>query len=164
MAPSFTQRQVRLTIALASGTNTPQPASFAENQNNQLVLPIGLRTSTRIENSGAPVLSEANVSVYGLRQSLTNQLSTLGVVINLQPRNSLLIEARDPQVGFVAVFSGEIIRCWADYSAAPDVPMRIQAQALAFASVQKTDATSVPGSADVAQVMSGLAQKIGAHA
>ena len=62
---SFTQRELRITIKVAQGTQTLQPSSFAGLGVDQIELPF-LRASVRIANSGAPSRSEATISVWGL--------------------------------------------------------------------------------------------------
>jgi hypothetical protein len=104
---SYVQRLLEVTVKLAPDQGTGQPIKFAGTGSDAVTLS-GFRTSVRIENSGSPVQS-AHVTIWGLNDSLMNQLSTLGKVFNLVPRNLVTISAGDAENGLSPVFSGVAI-------------------------------------------------------
>lgn len=157
---AFTRRILDFQVTLASSTGTNQPGTFVESGANNIIFPSGLRASVDIINSGLPVGCEAHVRVWGLRQSLMNQLSTLGKVFNLVPKNVLTINAGDED-GLSLVFSGVIIYAYADYSAQPDVPFVFMCQLLGTEAVAPALPSSYTGTTDVATVVAGLARLIG---
>ena len=46
-------------------------------------------------SSGAPSRSEATISVWGLSQTLLNELSLLGLIYSLVAKNGIAVEAMD---------------------------------------------------------------------
>ena len=156
---SFIQRLIEVTVKLAANSQTNQPNTFSESETDTVTLS-GLRTSVRVENSGAPAGSTAHVDIYGMTPSLMNQLATLGIVINIVERNTLTITAGDAVNGLTSVFSGTITSGYADYNAAPDVPFRFECNAGLADAVVPASASSFPGPVDVATVMSGFARQL----
>lgn len=159
MSETFTQKLIELSVQLASNTQTNQPNTFSESGTDSVAIS-DKRTSVRIQNSGAPSSSAAQVMVYGLSGSLMNQLSTLGMVLNLVPKNQLTIKAGDTETGLTTVFSGTIANAYGDYSAAPDVPFILDCQSGLADATANVPATSFPGLTDVAQIMSGFARQM----
>jgi hypothetical protein len=95
--------------------------------------------------------------------SLMNQLSTLGLVFNLVPKNTLTVRAGQlvngaPQLA--TVFTGTIWAAYGDYSAQPNVPFTFECLAGAADAVISVPASSFPGSAAVATMMSGFARQM----
>ena len=157
---SFVQRKLRITVKLAQGTQTNQPSSFAGMAGDQIVLPF-LRASARIAFAGAPTRQEATVTVWGLDQSLLNELSTLGLVFNLVTgKNTLAVEVVDDNGASTTVFSGSITAAFADYAHMPDVPMVFQCIYGADIATLPAVAQSFKGSTDVVQIFQSLAKKM----
>lgn len=154
------RRKIELTVQLSRDTGTAQPTKFAESGSSSIQIS-GLRTSVEIVNSGTPVGCEAYVRVWGVRQSLMNQLSTLGLVFNLVPRNTLSIAVGDAESGLSTIFNGTIREAYADYSAQPDVPFVMVCTLLGTEAVAPAKPSSFKSSADVATVVSGLARQLG---
>lgn len=159
---AFVKRIIEIDVALAQNSQTNQPSSFAESGTNQVTLQ-GSRTSVRIRNSGAPADASATVKVWGMTPSLMNQLSTLGLVFNLVPKNTLTVKAGQivngqPQLS--TVFSGTVWGAYGDYSSQPDVPFIFECLAGAADSVVSVPASSFPGSASVATMMAGFARQM----
>jgi hypothetical protein len=75
---SFSQKLINVQIQSAPNSGTGQPNTFTESGTNTVTLS-GSRTSVRIFNAGAPSGARASVRIYGLTNSLMNQLSTLGI-------------------------------------------------------------------------------------
>ena len=160
---SFAQRIISVSVQLAPNTQTNQPNTFAESGTDSVTL-TGSRTSVRIENSGAPADGRAQVKIWGMTPSLMNQLATLGLVFNLVPKNTLTVQAGTMGPtgvpNLATVFTGTIWAAYGDYQAQPDVPFIFECLAGAADAVISTPPSSFPGSADVAQMMSGFARQM----
>lgn len=155
MASSFVQRRLSVSISLAEGE---QP--FAESGTNTVTLP-RLRTSAHITHAGGPSDSMMDLTIYGMTEPLMNRLSTLGMQINLVPKNGVVLSAGDDESGMATAFIGYILAAYTDFNALPEVAFRISAQCAIPQSVAAVQATSFRGSADVATIMSGLATEMG---
>ena len=156
---SFQQRLLQLAITLAPNQGTGQPVQFAGTNSNTVTLE-GFRTSVRIENSGAPSKVSARVLIYGLNDSMIQQLSVLGIMFNSIQKNSITIGAGNPNSGFSSVFGGTIWAAMADYNQAPLVPFVIEAQSGYINKVVPVPASSFPQPTDVATIMAGFAAQI----
>jgi hypothetical protein len=156
---TFASRQLQFTIALGGDTGTGQQGTFAAG-GTTLVLPSLLRASARIRNPGAPQASEAEVVIFGLQPSLMQQLNTLGMELSIVPRNSIFIAAGDFNSGFSTVFQGNIIAAAPDYSAAPNVPLVIRAQAGLTLATLPANVMSFQGTVTAATIFGSLAQKM----
>jgi hypothetical protein len=157
---AFTQKLIAASVALAANTQTNQPITFAESGTDTVNLS-GSRTSLRIVNSGAPVDCRATLRIYGMTQSLMNQLSTLGLVFNIVPRNTITISAGDATSGMSIVFSGTIYAAYGDYSAQPDVPFIFECNSVVADAVIPAAVSTFTGPTDVATIMAGLARAMG---
>jgi len=156
------QRLITVTVQLAANTQTNQPNTFAESGTNTVTLS-GSRTSVRVENSGAPADGRAQVKIWGMTPSLMNQLSTLGLVFNLVPKNTLTISAGQLVNGVLqmaTVFTGTIWAAYGDYQAQPDVPFIFECLSGVADAVISAPPSSFQGSADVATMMSGFARQM----
>lgn len=158
---SFAKRQLEFTIKLASAPKTNQPASFAESGTDTVTIPRGLRSSVRIQNSGAPSGSRARAQVWGIQPSLMNQLATLGMVYNLIPRNTITIAAGDEGKSLSPVFTGTIMAAYADYDAMPDVPFYFECLSGLAEALAPARPSSFPRATDAQTVMAGLARQMG---
>jgi len=156
---TFARRRISLTLELTNNTQTNQPNTFVESATNTVTLS-DVRTSVRIQNSGAPANATATVQVWGLTPSLMNQLATLGMVFNLVPKNILTIHAGDDIAGMATVFTGTIFSAATDYERQPDVPLIFACQAGAADATINAPPSSFQGSSDVATIMSGFARQM----
>jgi hypothetical protein len=154
----FTQRLINVTFILGNGTfqNSNLTSTPNSGPSNSITLS-GLRVSTRITNVGGYVRGGLEMEIYGMPLSIMNQLSTLGLAIQLLARNQVIVTAGTAATGMGIVFIGDILNAWLDGAPAPDVPFRVVAQVLAAASVIPASVLSYTGSADVATILSGLA-------
>lgn len=157
MTETFSKKLLEASVELAPNTQTNQPNTFAESGTDTVTVR-GKRISARIANSGAPSASQAQVSIWGLTDSVMSQLSTLGMVLNLVPKNVLTLKAGDDPVGLTSVFRGTIVQAYADMAQAPDAPFVLECQAGLAEATQNVPATSYRGNADVAQIMAGFAR------
>ena len=156
---SFVQRLISISVQLAPNTGTNQPNTVAGTDADTIML-TGSRTSVRIENSGSPVDQRAQVKVWGMTPSLMNQLATLGLVLNLVPKNTITITAGDAVAGMANVFTGTIWQAYGDYSAQPDVPFIFECLSGGADAVISVPPTSFPQAFDVATAMSGFARQM----
>ncbi len=159
-ATSFARRLVEISIKLANDTKTNQPVKFSQTGGDTASIS-DKRISVRIQNSGAPAGSTASLDVFGLDESLMNQLSTLGMVFNMVPKNTITIQAGDEQNGLSTVFVGTIMSGYADYNQAPNVPFHIEANSILADAVAPANASSFTGSTSVADIMGGFAKLMG---
>lgn len=156
---SFVQRLIEVAITLAADAKSGQPNTFAGTGSNTITL-AKFRASVRVENNGAPAGSQARVLVFGLAQNLMNELQTLGQQFNEIARNSITIAAGDAQSGISPVFTGTIMNAYADYNAAPDVPMIFDCQSSGIDAVVPATASSFPGPTSVATIMASFARQM----
>jgi baseplate hub protein gp41 len=172
---SFAQKLINVQIQLASAGGNNQPNTFAETGANVVTLS-GHRIRARISWAGTPAGSTADISIYGLTQSLMNQLTTLGVVGDMISRNSIILSAGQsmsgdasaaaaaagtPSQGFSVVFGGTIYFAYGDYNNMPEVPFRITAQTGLFNAVQSVAPSSFTGPTSIVQIMQGFANQLG---
>jgi hypothetical protein len=149
---SFVRRKINVTFTLAEGT-------FAESGKNTVTLS-GLRTSVRCIKAGGPSMGTLQMMVFGMTPSIMNRLSTLGMVIQLVPRNTVTVEAGDDQSGMGTVFIGTITNAYPDFNAMPDVGFFVEAHTGLIEAVELAKPTSYRGAAKVDVIMSGLASKM----
>lgn len=156
---SFTRKRIEVSIELASNTQTNQPNTFAGTGADTATIK-DKRMSVRIQNSGAPSNSAASVSIFGMAESQMNQLSTLGMVLNLVPKNVLTVKAGDDAIGLTTVFRGTIVQAYADMASAPDVPFILECQSGLAEATGNVVPTSYRGAVSVATIMSGFARQM----
>ena len=161
---AFSQKLISLTVALASNPGTNQPNTFSESGSDSVVI-ANSRMSVRIQNAGAPADGRAQVKVWGMTPSLMNQLSTLGLVFNLVPKNTLTIsagqaDANGNPTNMSIVFSGTIWAAYGDYQAQPNVPFVFECLSGAADAAISVPPSSFQGSSDVATIMSGFARQM----
>lgn len=163
---SFQQKLLKLDVQLAPipGTNTPRffSTSVAAGQPNANTVTIeGSRMSVRVQNSGLPQGARAQVDVYGLAPSLMNELSTLGMVFQLTPRNTVTISAGTAASGYAIVFIGTVMYAFGDYNKESNVPFHFDLNSGQIDNVITTPAMSYPQPTDVGTIMSSLAKLMG---
>jgi hypothetical protein len=152
MTDSFTRKKIDLEITLKEGT-------FGETGTSTVRLS-GLRVSADIAKAGAIAMNNSSIRVWGLRQSMMNELSTLGVMMGTQIRSSVILYAGDDN-GMSLVFAGDVTHGWAEYQSAPDVPFSMIVQTGQLANMKPAPALSYKGAKDVADIMAELAQRMG---
>jgi hypothetical protein len=155
------QRLIYISVTLAQNSQTNQPNTFNETGTDTVTLS-GSRASVRIQDSGNPSTCTAEVKVWGMSPSLMNQLSTLGLVWNLMPKNLITIQAGDAVRGLSPVFSGQIMAGYGDYSQQPDVPFVFSCNLTAAFAAITVPPTSFPAPFDVATAMAGFARQMNA--
>jgi hypothetical protein len=156
---SFVERKLRATITLAAIEGQAQ--TFSNSGGADTVVIENLRMSAEILHAGGPADGTLELTIYGLSQSTINRLSTLGMKINLVPKNGIVLEAGDDASGMGIVFTGFILTAFADFNASPNVSFHITAQTLGPQATIPAKASSFKGSADIATIMSGFATQLG---
>lgn len=156
---TFAKKQIEVSIQLANNPQTNQPIQFSETGSDTLTVN-DKRISVRVQNSGAPSSSAAQLLLYGLSGSVMNQLSTLGMMINTVPRNTLTVKAGDQGSALSAVFTGTIVNAYADLNAAPDVAFVMHCQSGLADATMNVPPTSFAGSTPVSTIMSGIARQM----
>lgn len=156
---AITERLIEAAIKLAP-PNSGQPRTFSESGKDTVTLS-GFRCEAQISNDGAPGGSTLQFTVYGLSLSLMNQLSTLGMVYQLIPRNTITVTAGDAQSGLSTVFSGTVTQAYAEFEGAPEVPFHFEANSGLADAVAPATVSSYQGAADVATIMADLAKQMG---
>jgi hypothetical protein len=151
---SWQAREINVTITLGTG-------SFGQTGMNTVKL-TGLRVVATIKKGGFPSLDSASLRVYGVQPQIMNQVSTLGSPFGFaRAGNTVLIEAGNSTNGFAVAYFGNMLECYQDFSETPEAFLQINARGGYLAALQPVAATSAAGTADVAQIMSGIAKTMG---
>lgn len=151
---SFQQRALTAIVHLGKGT-------FGQTGFNTVTL-AGLRASASIHKGGWPSMDTAEMRLYGVQPSVMNAVSTLGVPLPaMRLQNTLTIQAGDHVSGMTTVFSGNILNAYQNFDGMPETMLQIVAYGGVDAAVAPVIPTSYPASADVATIMSGLAEQMG---
>ena len=154
MSDSIVIRKLRATITLA--TIEGQAQTFSSSGGADSVVIENLRMSAEILHAGGPSDGTMELTVFGLSLSTMNRLSTLGMQVNLVPKNLIVLEAGqdDGSGGFTnggTVFTGYILAAYGDFNASPDVSFHLSAHTLAPQAVATSKPTSATaGRLDVA--------------
>jgi len=154
---AFVRRKIDVTFSLSPDAKDTKFVGT----NSSTVKLSGLRCSAKISKAGGPSDCTMDLTIWGMTKSQMNQLSTLGMQINLVPKNEVVLEAGDDKTGMTTVFVGYILAAYADFKSAPEVSFHISAHAGLPQSVIPAVASSFKGSADVATIMASLATKMG---
>lgn len=156
---SFTRKRIDVTFILANNPETPERSVFRGDQNTLKLS--GLRVSAEIRKVGAVGQGTlATIRIYGMLQSDMNRLSILTWGSQTVQLNKLIVSAGDDVMGMYDVFGGQIINAWADYSAAPEVALVVQANPAFFRQIAPAESNSYPNLVDAAQVFKDLAAKM----
>lgn len=159
------QRLIKIQFVLANGSFGNSPIARQQEGLNTLSLNTadrpGLRISTKVVNPGGETFPTLEAAIYGMTLSQMNQLSTLGVKIQLLPENTITVLAGDKEAGMSMAFSGTVTGAFADMSSAPDVAFRVTAQAAANGQVDGATATSFQGSVNIETILKPMAEKLG---
>lgn len=158
---SFNERLLSFKIQLATGNfagSSSGQTTIATSSANTATIG-GVRASARIQKAGTPSLGTAHIQIFGLPLTMTNQLSTLGLTVNLVPRNVITVLAGTNDNDMSTVFQGTITQAWSEFRDAPEVPFNIEAHTLGTESIQSITPQSFTGSSDVATIMGNLAKQ-----
>jgi hypothetical protein len=146
------RRTISVTFTLGKG-------SFGTDGSNNVTLD-GLRVSAKISKAGGYGMSTLNMRVFGMTESVMNQLSTLGMVMSLYRRNFVLVQAGSEGSVPGTVFVGTISNAWADFQAQPEVAFNVEAHEGLLEALTPSAARSYSGPTDVAVILSGIAAEM----
>jgi hypothetical protein len=150
---SYIQRKLDFTFTLQNGT-------FTGTGSNSVTVS-GLRASVTVTRVGADSFNQATGQIYGLTLDMMNDLSTMGLLIDNNKRNTIAIYAGDDKSGMGLVFSGTMHDVWANLESAPEASLEFSAQTGLPDLVAAISPSSYQNGADVATIISGLAGQIG---
>lgn len=152
---SYVARAINVTITLGQGT-------FGQTGFNTVKL-IGLRVAASIQKAGFPSQDNASVQVYGVEESLMNQVTTLGIhqIVQSRNQNAVIIEAGDAVNGMSIVHQGFIVDAFEDFTGSPETFLQITSVGGYIPAMQPVAPTSFPAGADAATMMQVLAGKAG---
>jgi hypothetical protein len=155
---SITQRELRITFTLSNGSTF---AGAPQQSNNTLQLS-QLRASAKIVSAGAPAFPTCELTIWGMRQSDMNALSALTLQVTGITRNTVQVEANTGIGGaWSTVFAGQISSANIDYSARPDVTLKVYGQYLYFDMLNPALPTSYTTGTPISTIVSTLAGKLG---
>lgn len=146
---AFTRKKLAVTFKLGTG-------NYGESGYNTVKF-TDLRASAFITSTGGPSFSRLELEASGIDLSTMNQLSTLGQIITVVRRNTIIVEAGDDASGLSVVYQGQIIEAWVDASSMPNIVFRVKGGAGSFEAVKPVPPTTYNGLASVATIMSSLA-------
>ncbi|HDR8932812.1 baseplate hub protein [Burkholderia vietnamiensis] len=151
---AFTKKRIDVTLSLGTGT-------FGESGANTVTL-TGLRVQAMIRAVPGDSMPHAQVRIYGLPLSMMNQLTSVGLInASVRTNNKILVAAGDEENGMASIYDGSIKESWGQFEGMPDVTLNVIGVAGAAAALKPVSALSLPGVADVATIMRGLAQTMG---
>lgn len=155
---SFSKRVIKLDFELGTG-------SFGETGSNKVVLS-GLKTQATITQSNGPFMGNAEVLVYGLAQTVYNQLVGLNyptkkALAVFERKNKLTISAGSEGSELEIVFIGTILHSVMDFNNTPDSVLYLLMMPAAHERVKSAEPTSYKNRVDAAVVMKTLAGKAG---
>lgn len=152
-ANTFVQRAIDVTIKLGQG-------SYGTSGFDTVKLS-GHRVVTSIHRSGPPGTSLADTRIYGMTESVMNQLSTLRLPAAYATRqNVVIIEAGDLGNPLSVVHQGVISNAWQNYDGFPETFFNIESFAFYFDAMRPVPGLSFNGVADVADLMAGIATQL----
>jgi len=150
---SFTTKQLRFTFTLANS------ALFSGTNSNVLQV-TGLRASVKIKGSGLPAFPEADITVYGLKESDMISLTCMAFQPLGMQRNTVMVEANSGY-GWSIVFLGQIITGGPNYDQIPAACLKLTARVLGYDSLNPAAATSYTGPTAVANIVAKLSAQMG---
>lgn len=146
------KKELRFVITLGTGT-------FGSSSNNQITLE-GFRATAEIDKGGGMMFGTLHAQIYGVRQSDMNSITTLQYKALTVLPNTIAVYALDGAQETL-VFAGNIVNAWGNYQGMPDVFLQIQAQTAFLNKLKPVAPLSFKGPADVATLMSRLADTMG---
>lgn len=152
---SFHKRRISLVFRLGLG-------QFG-NSGAQELRVTGHRVQATVNMVGGVEGSTAQLLVYGLQQSLMNDLNQPVVTPNADGgrNNTIIIEAGNEGEVLYQIYQGNIVSAWQDNSQAPDVCLNVYSTAMAFSSVADYPPTSFKGSVSIADVVGEIVRNLG---
>jgi hypothetical protein len=157
---SFVGRALSLTFVKGPDAQG-NPQTFA-NGSNTITIPEGNMASVRVLNAGTPGMAHADITVWGLTADIMNQISTLGIIVSLQPGNLVAVYASDAGgANKSEVFKGCIWQAMPQFNRQPETPLWIDAYSGLEVATNATAATSFTGDSDLITILQQLCKTAG---
>ena len=154
---SFSKKRLQVMIRLDGDT-------FEGSDNKNTVVLDGYRVSATVELAGV-ALNQAYMAVriWGVPKALMDKIDTQGKKgdVNVVRKVGVKLAADDGSGQYVDVYAGHVIYASADYNAAPEVTLEIQATAADFYLWDLPKSNSYKGEFEVAKAIEGLAKGMG---
>lgn len=151
---AFTKKQISVSITLAQG-------QFGETGKNQITID-GLRVAATINAYNGDAQGQLQCQIWGLPLSVTNQLTTMGPIMNQMRNNRITISAGEQGQNLPLIYEGSISHfAYAELNAAPEVPFNILSMAGAYEALSHGKNRSYPNSVKAADIMADLAKEMG---
>ena len=148
------QRAITAVITLGQGT-------FGQSGASTVILD-GLKAEVTIQKASSPSFDLAEIRLYGVQPSIMNQVSTLGVPFpQVRTNNTVQVQAGDLVSGMGIVYQGYLSNAYQNYDGMPETMLELIGLGARLQALVPASPTSYPGPADVATIMSGLADQMG---
>jgi hypothetical protein len=151
---AFVQRALGFTFQTGTG-------SFGASGFNTIQVPDGLWATAKINKQGSPAYNEADIRIFGLSQSIMNQMSRIGLQPAAYRNNIVTVTAGELGGSMPTVFVGGIEDAWPDFSNPTEVAFCIKANTGRLAAMKPATPTSYSGSTSVVSIMQNLAGQMG---
>jgi len=152
MPNSFALKTIQIAIVLGKGT-------FGEGGNTKIIE--GLSCEVTVQKPGLPEKNSAEVRIWGLKYEDMAQLTMLSFRPLESQHNLISIKAGERGGALQLVFQGEITSAFADFNAAPDVFMQIEADSGSYPQQIAEPVMTVNGSTTAEQLFSKFAEAAG---
>ncbi len=137
-----------------------QDGTTFSNGSDTISLPPGLQASMRVQYAGFPQVTGAEIMIWGLTSSIMNELNTLGVIWDFQPRNLVTVQAGEANGNnFGTVFVGGIRVCVPTFRP-PETFLAIEALTALDIAPGMALPQSFTGTSDVVAMLQGLATQV----
>lgn len=151
---AFVKRALGFTFQLGMG-------SFGNGGFNTVQVPDGLWATVKINKQGSPAYNEADIRIFGLSQTIMNQLSRVGLQPNAIRNNLVTVLAGQEGGSMPIAFCGGIREAWPDFSNPSEVGFCINANTGILAQMKNVLPISYKGTVDVTTIMGQLAKQMG---
>ena len=149
---AFVKRKIEVLITLGKGQN-------GEDGVEEITLK-DLRVAANITYLNNAYQADAQIAVFGLSQSLINQLTGTGPNALVQRQNKIQVFAGDEGSVLSLVYTGTILFGYGDFMAAPDTPFIFDCRGGYFEALKPVTPTDFKGEVDIGQVMTAIVAKM----
>ena len=124
-------------------------------------VPDGLWATVKINKTGSPAYNQADIKIFGLSQSLMNQMSRIGLQPAAYRNNIVTVTAGELNGNMPTVFVGGVQEAFPDFSNPAEVAFCIKANTGTLAQMKPATPTSYSGNTNVVDIMNSLASQMG---
>lgn len=151
---SFIKRKMEVHITLDVG-------EFEEGMNSKVFRDHGM--TAYVEKLALPDEAKATIEILGMTMADMQYLTSLcpGGLALVNKKNWVSVYAGDDSRGLSQIYSGAIISAVADFSAAPEIKFRIQAETGIWGRTQAQGPNAIAGTQSAATFIEGQAKKAG---